>query len=406
MGRLEPTASASHDLLSKIHGGISQIEAGLAARLDQIEAGLAARLDQIEAGLAARLDLLAAAQAQLTARDGALVATVAAEVDRLDGYLAHHAAMLQESLADNAGDLLATLQGSVAAIRGDLNPLREAALSLAHRPERAYVAPGLDVLVIAASCDLIVPTEEAGLLAYILQHGLEAIEPGVRAVLRDRLKQGAVAVDAGANIGIHAITMASAVGPKGRVLCFEPLPHLAKALERTLRINGFGSRAQVHQTALGDEAGEATLHRAAHGPMSSIYLLPEGMGAEPIQVRMATLDESFAPGARVDLVKIDVEGAEPRVWRGMRRILQENAEIEIVLEWSSSHFQRTGENPAAFMAEIRAAGFSSFLIADDATAGRLTPLRDGVAALDASNLLLTRRPVAQDALRDVESRTA
>lgn len=140
--------------------------------------------------------------------------------------------------------------------------------------------------------------------------------------------------------------------------------------------------------------------------MSSLYSLPDGLGADAIIVRTTTLDECFAPGERVDLVKMDVEGAEPRVWRGMQRVLRENADIEIILEWSSSHFRRAGEDPVAFMAEIRAAGFRPFVISDDGPASHLAPLRDGVDALEASNLLLTRRPIEQNADQVVASAVA
>jgi FkbM family methyltransferase len=209
-------------------------------------------------------------------------------------------------------------------------------------------------------------------------------------------------VDAGANIGIHSIIMSLAVGSKGRVVCFEPLPHLANALKRTLHLNGFGDRVSVQQSALSDATGEATFYRAAHGPMSSLYALPDGVEAEPILVHMSTLDEYFAPGSRVDFVKMDVEGAEPRVWRGMQRILKENADIEVVLEWSSSHFKRSGEDPSAFMAEIQAAGFSPFVISDDGPAEHLIPL-DSAEVVEGINLLLTRHPIGRDEAITMES---
>jgi FkbM family methyltransferase len=352
---------------------------GLEARVNQLEARLnqiGARLDALDA-IAVRLDEILSAQRNLTARDGPLVATVAAEVDRLDSYLLHHSTTLGERVAAAHADLVhhSKILGKRVA---------------------AYAMKELDALVLGGDFDLIVPTQETGLLSYILRHGLEVIEPGVRAVLRDRLKPGAVAVDAGANIGIHALTMAAAVGPQGHVRCFEPMPHLAVTLERTLRLNGFGDRTRVEQVALADERGEATLYRAEHGPMSSLYALPDGLGAEPITVRVVTLDECFPPGARVDLVKMDVEGAEPRVWRGLQRILDENADIEIVLEWSASHFRRSGEDPQAFITKIRAAGFTPFVIQDDPQpSGQLVPLSDDVGALEARNLLLTRRAAGE-----------
>jgi FkbM family methyltransferase len=369
VGGLEATTRASHDFHSEINGQIALIHAGIAERLDRLHE---------------RLDGLTAA---LTAQDGALATTIAAEVDRLDGYVAYRAA---------------TLGNSVLGISDELRPIQHSLSVLVGRQICAYAAPGLDALVVAAGYDLLVPTEEVGLIAYLLRHGPAAIEPGVRVVLRDHLKPGAVVVDAGANIGIHSIIMASAVGSKGRVVCFEPLPHLANALKRTLHLNGFGDRVWVQQSALSDATGEATLYRAAHGPMSSLYALPEGIEAEPILVRVVTLDECFAPGARVDFVKMDVEGAEPRVWRGMRRILEENEDIKIILEWSSSHFRRSGEDPSAFMAEIQAAGFSPFVISDNGTAERLIPL-DSVEGLEAINLLLIRRPIGRDAAIAVES---
>jgi FkbM family methyltransferase len=361
VGGLEATMVASHELLSQIQGQITLFHNGLAGRLDRLDG----RLEE------------------LTARDGALATTIAAEVDRLDGYIAYHAAEL--------GDC-------VVGISNDLRPIQHSLSTLVGRQICAYAAPGLDALVVAAGYDLLVPTEEVGLIAYLLRHGPAAIEPGVRAVLWDHLKPGAVVVDAGANIGIHSIVMASAVGSKGRVVCFEPLPHLANALKRTLHLNGFGDRVWVQQSALSDATGEATLYRAAHGPMSSFYALPDSIEAEPILVRVGTLDEYFAPGARVDFVKMDVEGAEPRVWRGMRRILEENEDIEVVLEWSSSHFRRSGEDPSAFMAEIQVAGFSPFVITDDGATERLIPL-DSAEVLEATNLLLTRRPIGRDAAK-------
>ena len=64
-------------------------------------------------------------------------------------------------------------------------------------------------------------------------------------MIKAHVQPGAVAIDVGANIGVHALTLAAAVGPLGTVACFEPIPHIAAALGRTLRLNGFGDRAKV-----------------------------------------------------------------------------------------------------------------------------------------------------------------
>ena len=367
-------------------------------------------LDRMQANVSGRLETLIAQQTRLTERGGLLTEIVAAEIDRLDGYLVHHSAMLLHGIVERQTDLFRHDE-AVARLDGIRRELVELTTQVASRsaaieaqvaggrqttvakPSQAYLSDGLDVLVMAGSYDLIVPSQEAGLLAYLLRHGLDLVEPGVRVAIQDRLKPGSVAIDIGANVGVHSLTMAAAVGPAGSVICFEPLPHLAATLERTLRVNNFGDRARVEQLALADRQGEAILHRARHAPLSSLYPLPASAGVTELTVITSTLDACLPGGARVDFIKMDVEGAEPRVWRGMRRVIRDNPELEIVLEWSASHFQRSGESTRAFVSAIREAGFIIYRIADVEPFGGITEIRGDDVELEAANLLLTRRRI-------------
>ena len=80
----------------------------------------------------------------------------------------------------------------------------------------------------------------------------------------------------------------------------------------------------------------------------------------------------------------------------MRRVREENRTLDIVMEWSSSHFCRATESAVDFFRAIRADGFSVFVIEDAPEAGHLTTLDDEAVAavLEGANLLLTRRQVA------------
>jgi FkbM family methyltransferase len=281
---------------------------------------------------------------------------VAKEIDRLDGYLVYHANGLS----------------------GQIDELNR----------NSYLHANLDALLVTGEFDLLIPTAEAGLLSYVTRHGVEAIEPGVRAVLQARLHPGGTAVDVGANIGVHALTMAKIVGPSGRVVCFEPLPRLALTLERTLRLNGFGERSQVICSAAANAAGEATLDRAPHTPMRLLYPIPEKCAS--LTVKTIALDDHFAPGERVDLVKIDVKGTEPLVYKGMSRLLRENPEIELILKWSASHFVRSNQSPELFWDSIRNDGFKPLRI-DDERPGQLVALQEVATVPDAANILLSRK---------------
>jgi FkbM family methyltransferase len=336
---------------------------------------LQAQLVALEVNICERLDVMGRT-VQDIAVDETTPRMLADEIDRLDGYLLYHADAIRKSLDD-----VATVVGA------DANRLGE---PLPVAPPMISAGPGLDVIVCSVDADFVVPTREEGLLTYFARHGTEATEPGVRAVLMGLLRPGDVAVDAGANVGVLAVPMAAAVGPTGRVVCFEPLPHLVDALERTMRLNGFADRSEVQAVALADSSGTADFFMARHSPLSSLFRIADGAAAEPHQVQLTTLDDVVPPGGRVDVVKIDVEGAEARVWRGMKRVRDDNARLAVVMEWSASHFSRAGEEPVAFMREIVADGFSVALIEDDPP-GALTPVAmEQADELEARNVLLLR----------------
>jgi FkbM family methyltransferase len=300
---------------------------------------------------------------EIEALDARIRTELAVEIDRLDGYLAYQSDETRRSIA---------AEGHIA--RRRIIPVGEE----------------LDVLITSQRFDFVVPTREVGLLTFLARHGAESVEPGVRAVLGTRLRADDVVVDVGANIGLHAVAMAAAVGPGGRVLCFEPLSHVSDALRRTLLLNGFSDRSEVHPKALSDETGTAELFVDWHSPNSSLFPLGHSGSAAPVRVEVTTLDEVIPSGGRVDAVKIDVEGAEPRVWRGMRRVRDENRRLAVVIEWSASHFARSGEIPADFLSEILSDGFDVSVI-DEEDPGRVVPVgAEEAASLEGTNLLLLR----------------
>ncbi|GEO14615.1 FkbM family methyltransferase [Microvirga aerophila] len=307
--------------------------------------------------------------AQETAVAASIERIVTQEINRLDSYISYHRAMVQQ-------ELTAMVQQELTS----KTPL--------------YVGKGLDALIrLSSGAFLTIPTEETGLLSYVAAHGVDAIEPGVSRLISSRLQPGGIAIDCGGNIGIHTINMATAVGSGGRVICFEPLPHLAKAIRQSLLINGFSSFVHVEEAAISDTVGSATINAAAHSPLSSLFDLAAGVAAEARPVSITTLDEFIPVGERIDLIKLDIEGAEPLAWRGMRRIVNDSPNLEIVMEWSSSHFSRSREKASDFMDDIRAAGFNAFVIKDWPIGVLLPALEEQISSLDGANLFFTRRTV-------------
>lgn len=146
-------------------------------------------------------------------------------------------------------------------------------------------------------------------------------------LLRRLVRPGAVCLDVGAAGGAHLLVMAWAAGRHGRVFGFEPRPGSLQALRRLVRLAGVGDRVTLVPAALADGPGQLPLRipivpTRAHLPGTTAAI--DGAAAfarlpsREITVATRSLDEVVASERldRVDVVKIDVEGAELSVLSG------------------------------------------------------------------------------------------
>jgi hypothetical protein len=124
--------------------------------------------------------------------------------------------------------------------------------------------------------------------------------------------------------------------------------------------------------------------------MSSLFPLPESERVRNTSMKTISLDEYFSSGTKISLIKMDVEGAEPLVYEGMKRILAENQNISIILEWSATHFIRAGKNSLEFFQKLCNDGFVANLISDS-NENVSDPIQiDQIGNLDGVNILLSR----------------
>lgn len=196
------------------------------------------------------------------------------------------------------------------------------------------------------------------------------------------VKPGQVAVDVGANHGYYTLLLADLVGPDGKVYAFEPNPRLAELLDRNIALNGFWHVAEARAAAAGDCDGDtARLVIPEQDPKNAHLIgpdqdVPPHLDATRCAVRevpLITLDEAV-PG-RADFLKVDVEGAEEAVWRGMQRLIARSPGIAILIEFNPWRCR----DARGVLAEMAA----------------LFPLREvtfaGVAVPCAAEAVLTRR---------------
>ena len=140
------------------------------------------------------------------------------------------------------------------------------------------------------------------------------------ACLQTFLSLGKVFVDVGAYLGIYSVVASKLLGDTGLVLAFEPSADIFKSLIRNARLNE-AQNVLVFPVALSHQAGSATLFHHYDPCRNSLEDTAEPDGEETVLVE--TLDERLEKEgvARVDMIKIDVEGAEEMVLRGASRTL-------------------------------------------------------------------------------------
>ena len=151
---------------------------------------------------------------------------------------------------------------------------------------------------------------------HILRGTLEV--PGQEA-LRRKLAPGATLFDVGANVGFFTLFGARLVGPAGRVVAFEPVPANAAAIRAHARANGF-SWVEVREQAVGERSGRAALSVPRDASWAFLgHRDPGREVAQRLEVETVALDE-LRDLPEPDVVKVDTEGAEAEVLRGMRAL--------------------------------------------------------------------------------------
>jgi FkbM family methyltransferase len=160
-----------------------------------------------------------------------------------------------------------------------------------------------------------------------------------RELLRKILFQGAVVADVGANIGIYSQFLSRCVGPTGLVHSFEPSPDNFRRLAAATHDL---SNVRLTQAAVGERSGECKLYVSDKLNVDHRAYKADGESRRAVPTEMVALDDYFKPGQRVDLIKMDIQGYELYALRGGQRVLQENPDINLLLEFWPAGLKQAG----------------------------------------------------------------
>jgi FkbM family methyltransferase len=202
--------------------------------------------------------------------------------------------------------------------------------------------------------------QETGITPHLAMDGYW--ESWITLALARTVRPGWHCLDIGANHGYYTLVMADAAGPEGRVVPVEPTPRLVELLRQTLDVNGF-PHVDVVAKAASDSDGETLqLVIPARRSMNASLSAEVGDSDEAVSVESVTIDSITRDWPCVDLIKIDVEGAEEHVWRGMKSTIERNRNLAVILEFNVARYSE----PRAFVQTLEAAGFPLRYIDTDA----------------------------------------
>jgi FkbM family methyltransferase len=220
-----------------------------------------------------------------------------------------------------------------------------------------YLPPSGEVRLRSGAVMHVTPTDYLQMLLYYTG----TFEAHCLRILGRVLHPGSVFVDVGANIGLYTVEAGRLVGGQGTVVSVEAAPPHIGALERNIRLNRLAN-VQVIPHAAGAEIGSATLSLAP-GENLGMFTLGSVESDAAHRVRVEPLDVMLGERgiARVDLIKMDIEGAELEALRGARDVLTRD-HPPILIELNDKALARCSASSGEVKALLADLGYRGWVV--------------------------------------------
>jgi len=184
-------------------------------------------------------------------------------------------------------------------------------------------------------------------------------EESTTALFRKIVKKGDVVVDLGANIGYFTLLAAKLVGKEGRVYAFEPEPRNFSHLVRNIQLNGYHNVVAL-QKAVADRPGRVRLFICPYDTGHHTIQKYDGIQAyrpdfvdekkEFVEVEQVRLDDFFkGVETPINVIKMDVEGAEMLALAGMEQVIKRNKNLVMLVEFFPLLIAKMGQSPKEFV---------------------------------------------------------
>lgn len=170
-------------------------------------------------------------------------------------------------------------------------------------------------------------------------------------VFMEQLKEGMNVVDVGAHVGYYTLLAAKMVGEKGKVFAFEPEQSSFDLLVKNIEVNKYHNVVAVKKAVM-DKSGAAEFY--VNDVSGSHSMVNKKEHQKPIVIEAITLDKYFT-NRKIDILKVDVEGAEVPVLKGASSVLSGN--VKLFIEFAPEAIAKAGFTPSEFLDILYGYGF-------------------------------------------------
>lgn len=206
-----------------------------------------------------------------------------------------------------------------------------------------YAANNLAFCQLKSGEYICVDTNSLDAIDYLLGFDMEA---HILPVFQRFLTPASVVLDIGANVGLYTVTSATMVGRCGHLYAFEGNPYTFQLLRRSAYANKILKKENIVLTnaLVSDKSGRGRLffHPQELGGATVRDVVKDlNFDWQSVEVDQITIDQFIDKDVKVDLAKIDVEGHEPFVLKGMEQTISRSPEIRIILEFFEAMVEPT-----------------------------------------------------------------
>lgn len=230
----------------------------------------------------------------------------------------------------------------------------------------SYLGDGVALTYLADATPIYINSDDWGGPSNLLNGG--RYEEENLEVLLSFVKEDTIFLDIGANLGFFTLQVGKRVLRKGRVYSFEPHPKLSNLLHWNVHLNGLTGTVTCYPFGLSDHNAPAKFaYPIGHLGGGAVGDVPNSTDYDTVNSELRRLDDVLGPDFSCDLVKIDVEGHELNVLKGMRKIVGNSPQIKILFEKLSPNLG----TEEALEEYFRESGFDLYGVGDDASLEKL-----------------------------------